>query len=99
MAGTLPRHLLWLCTFAMQANKLGEQIFAPSLGQHHSALDTVPSIKDLSSTDCCAGPAARFGPSSLPPLNEDTYVDKDTLSRLFLVSSKVAQEVRVSVLS
>jgi hypothetical protein len=77
----------------MQANKLGEQIFAPNMGPDHSALDTVPSLKG---TDCCAGPA-RFGPSSLPPLNEDTYVDKDTLSRLFLVSSKVAQEVRVSV--
>jgi hypothetical protein len=80
----------------MQANRLGEQIFAPSLGaDHNSVLHTVPSLKDASSTDCCAGPTARFGPSSLPPLNEDTYIDKDTLSRLFLVSSKVAQEVRV----
>jgi hypothetical protein len=90
-----------LCLFScdMQANKLGEQIFAPNMGPHHSALDAVQSFRGLSSTDCCAGPAARFGPTSLPPLNEDTYVDKDTLSRLFMVSSKVAQEVRVSMQS
>ncbi|WIA11021.1 hypothetical protein OEZ85_011175 [Tetradesmus obliquus] len=71
--------------------------------QQHSVLPTVPSSKDASaasskdasagggSTACCTSP----GPSSLPPLAEDTYVDKDTLSRLFLVSSQVTKEVKV----
>jgi hypothetical protein len=90
----------------LQADKLGQQIFAPdsaaAAGQTHlgpeqrSVLPTVPSLKDTSADACYTAAAACIGPSSLPPLHEDTYVDKDTLSRLFLVSSKVAEEVKVS---
>uniref|UniRef100_A0A383V720 Uncharacterized protein n=1 Tax=Tetradesmus obliquus TaxID=3088 RepID=A0A383V720_TETOB len=101
--------LRYTCTWE-EADKLGQKIFAPDaaaaaaaaaassghlLATQHSVLPTVPSSKDASagggSTACCTSP----GPSSLPPLAEDTYVDKDTLSRLFLVSSQVAKEVKV----
>jgi hypothetical protein len=94
--------------YAMQADKLAteQRIFAPAavdatgtnLGPaQRSILPTVPSLKDPGlDPDCCTAAAARLGPSSLPPLHEDTYVDKATLSRLFMVSSHMSKEVQVS---
>ncbi|KAF6255033.1 hypothetical protein COO60DRAFT_259439 [Scenedesmus sp. NREL 46B-D3] len=88
--------LRYVCTWD-EADKWGRRVFDPdeaaassNIGlDHTSILPPVSPLRDLPDSACCSAAAAGFGRSSLPPLHEDTYVDKATLSRLFLVSSYV----------
>jgi hypothetical protein len=102
--------LLCVCSPSlMQGNKAAKSVIMKNwpLPSPHNITD----ISDGSGTQDAAvnsttgaaggaGSKAKGGTANalLPKLQPDLYVDQDTLSRLFLVTSKVAEEVKVRLL-